>query len=86
MATSNQKFAEVVKLYFKENLMLLSYAWCRKNVLKITGSQRLKYIGPLIDFNRPGQLRIANTTVTLFLKKRLDVIKAQNGRHIADLV
>ena len=31
------------------------------------------YIGSLIDFNRLGQLRIANTTTMAILKKRLNV-------------
>ena len=80
----------------------------------MAGSQSFKYIGSFIDFNRLGQLRIANTTTVAILKrdltslkrkmeqtgsvedcqhnnsgnfkKRLNVIKAQNGRHIADLV
>ena len=56
------------------------------NILKMTGSQSFRYIGSLIDFNRLGQLRFANTTTMAILKKRLNVSKAQNGHHIKDFL
>ena len=55
------------------------------NILKMTVVQSFVYIGALIAFKRLNQLRITNTT-TVAIKKRLDVIKAQNGRHIIGLV
>ena len=41
-----------------------------KTILKMTGSQSPKHFGSFINFNRLGQLRIANTTTVAILNQR----------------
>ena len=55
-------------------------------ILKMAGSQSFKNIGSLIDFNRLVSVEDCQNNDNVNFKKRLNVIKAQNGRHIADLV
>ena len=58
----------------------------QKHILKMTESQSFKYVDSLIDVNRLVHLGNVITPTLAILKKTLDVIKAQNGRHITDLV
>ena len=58
----------------------------QKNILKMAGSQILKYNSSLIDCNILVWLRIANTKQCQLKEKRLKFIKVQNGHHVIDLV